>query len=341
MTLPNDFLALSATIGSNPLLVQGPGGNTSMKADGTMWIKASGTLLADATAKNIFVAVDPAKALAELDGAGDGSCRSALMDSHCKLRPSIETTFHAMMPQPFVFHFHSVNTIGHAISDEGHALLAEKLSGLSWVSAPYRKPGIELSRAIRDAVGDSGANVVVLQNHGVIVAGDNVGEVAELIDDVERRLDLPTVLDSSPKSAPESKAAIDAPKGWTLLAELAALANDSLMHSRSVSDTYYPDHVVFLGPSMPIATIDELNMQSVDAFQFAAVLVPGVGVFLKSDATDSQRAMLVCLFDVLSRIPSDWSLNGIGAEAEAELLNWDAEKYRQMLAKKNASSESV
>jgi len=42
--------------------------------------------------------------------------------------------------------------------------------------------------------------------------------------------------------------------------------------------------------------------------------------------------MLRCLSDILARLPSDWSLDPIGLEAEAELLNWDAEKYRQTLA---------
>ena len=62
MNLPEDFLQLSQRLGSDPLLVQGPGGNTSVKIDGTMWIKASGTELADALTGNIFVAVDPQKA---------------------------------------------------------------------------------------------------------------------------------------------------------------------------------------------------------------------------------------------------------------------------------------
>ena len=36
---------LSARVGSDPLLVQAAGGNTSLKDKGVMWIKASGTWL--------------------------------------------------------------------------------------------------------------------------------------------------------------------------------------------------------------------------------------------------------------------------------------------------------
>jgi rhamnose utilization protein RhaD (predicted bifunctional aldolase and dehydrogenase) len=64
----------------------------------------------------------------------------------------------------------------------------------------------------------------------------------------------------------------------------------------------------------------------------AAILVSGQGVLIRRDATSSQNAMLKCLSDVLLRLPKDWTAEPIGAEAEAELLDWDAEKYRQALA---------
>lgn len=38
-----DLNALAASLGRDPLVVQGPGGNISLKRDGVMWVKASGT----------------------------------------------------------------------------------------------------------------------------------------------------------------------------------------------------------------------------------------------------------------------------------------------------------
>ena len=52
----------SACLGNNPLLVQGSNGNTSIKIDGRLWIKASGKWLADATAEDIFVSAGIAQA---------------------------------------------------------------------------------------------------------------------------------------------------------------------------------------------------------------------------------------------------------------------------------------
>ena len=42
--------------------------------------------------------------------------------------------------------------------------------------------------------------------------------------------------------------------------------------------------------------------------------------------------MLQCLSNILLRLPLDWVPEPIGEKAEAELLDWDAEKYRQSLS---------
>ena len=69
------FRTLSARLGQDPLRVQGPGGNTSIKSNDVMWIKASGTELANAESDPIFVAVDRNAAKAEAEEIGRASCR--------------------------------------------------------------------------------------------------------------------------------------------------------------------------------------------------------------------------------------------------------------------------
>ncbi|HUG62817.1 MAG TPA: class II aldolase, partial [Methylomirabilota bacterium] len=45
------------------------------------------------------------------------------------------------------------------------------------------------------------------------------------------------------------------------------------------------------------------------------------------------EAMARCLADVASRIPPDAPLRYLDLDETAALLDWDAEKYRQMLAR--------
>lgn len=314
--LTDDFRAFSAFLGQDPLQVQGPGGNTSIKEGDVMWIKASGTELADAERQDIFVAVDRAKALAEArEEAGDGSCKDTVLDPSRGLRPSIETTFHAAFQHNVVAHTHSVATIAHAISPEGRADAIAKLAGLDFVMVPYAKPGLPLTRQILARIKPA-TQVVVLQNHGLICSGDSVKEVKALIAEVEKRLSV------TPRATKAKPATDLAPKGFSW-SDHGWLAQDGTAFQRAKSGTYYPDHVVFLGPCLP--TSDHEGNPP-------AILQKGQGVLIKNDATPVQVAMLACVSDVLARVQDGWRVDPIGPEAEAELLDWDAEKYRQALA---------
>ncbi|MCK0149209.1 class II aldolase/adducin family protein [Marivita sp. S6314] len=312
---PPDFRALSARLGSDPLQVQGPGGNTSIKRDGVMWIKASGTELADATRKDIFVAVSREKARAEAHGAGDGTCKATVLDPAITLRPSIETTFHALLDWPVVAHTHSVATLVHAISPQGRTLAAQKLKDLPVIFVPYRKPGLPLTSAIIERL-TADVQVIILENHGLVCAGPSVQAVSDLIAVVEDRLALPAQVPPNP--APRA----DPPDGYAWDAAATVLATTPRLTTLAQAGSYYPDHVVFLGPALPTTPTAP------------ACLVQGIGAALRTDATSSQTAMLRCLADVLTRLPADWDATPIGPGAEAELLDWDAEKYRQALAAK-------
>jgi rhamnose utilization protein RhaD (predicted bifunctional aldolase and dehydrogenase) len=298
------------------LRVQGPGGNTSIKDDDIMWIKASGTELANAEDEEIFVCVDRHAAMAEARGdSGDGSCKNTTVDPNVSLRPSIETTFHAALNHTVVAHTHSVATIAHAISPEGREVLVEKLQGLEFAVVGYAKPGLPLTRLIL-AQAKPETKVFVLQNHGLICCGASVAEVSELIDEVENRLALRS-------TQPSRKAQKQAPPSGFGWAQESWIARDEVAFNRAKSGTYYPDHTVFLGPALPLQDHEGTP---------PAILIEGEGILLRYGSTASQRAMLQCLSDVLSRVPKDWSVTPIGTEAEAELLDWDAEKYRQALA---------
>jgi len=312
--LTSEFRAFSARLGNDPLRVQGPGGNTSIKSGDIMWIKASGTELADARTKDIFVAVGRNAAKAEAAGAGDGSCKATVLDPSVTLRPSIETTFHAALDWAVVAHTHSIATLVHSISPEGRIVAAKKLSGLNAIFVPYAKPGLPLTREIL-ARATSETRVIVLQNHGLICCGDTVEETAMLMDDVEARLALPVIADPELVDGPEQQGFERIQESW--------MAYDARVSALALSGTYYPDHVVFLGPALPCSDHDGTA---------PVIFVQNQGVYLREGATPSQRAMIRCLSDCMSRLPTDWTAQPIGPDAEAELLNWDAEKYRQALA---------
>lgn len=312
--LTHEFRELSARLGSDPLQVQGPGGNTSIKGADVMWIKASGTELANAASQEIFVAVDRRAATKEArKEVGDGSCKATVIDPTVTLRPSIETTFHAALDHAVVAHTHSIAAIAHAISPEGREAAKKKLSRLPFALVPYAKPGLPLTQEILARV-NSDTRVILLQNHGLICLGETVTEVSDLLEEVEQNLALnPAAPNYKVPLEPAVEGFEWALEGW--------IAQDILASQRALNGSYYPDHTVFLGPALPTKETEK----------WPAVLQAGTGIMLRKDASTSQRAMLKCLSDVLSRVPESWHIDPIGPAAEAELLNWDAEKYRQAM----------
>lgn len=318
-----DLRDLSARLGANPLLVQAAGGNTSIKQDGVMWIKASGTWLRDAMLQDIFVPLDLvalSRALAE----DHPDCESCLpfvrQDINARgLRPSIETSVHGLMPQAVVLHVHCVNTIAHAICVDAELRLQRRLSAFNWGFVPYARPGLHLSRAIRGVL-KPGMDVLVLQNHGLVVAADTVAAAEALLNRVVAALELPRRQIRGPRVDQLLALAGD---DYRLPDDAAAhdFALEGCSYGIGASLVFYPDHAVFLGTNIPSST----------ASGAVAVAIEGAGVLVRRDAKPSIEPMLRCLGDVLLRLEKGTSAKALTLLELDQLLNWDAEKYRQQL----------
>jgi rhamnose utilization protein RhaD (predicted bifunctional aldolase and dehydrogenase) len=315
---------LSARVGSDPLLVQAAGGNTSLKDDGVMWIKASGTWLKDAMARDIFVPLDHAAILAAL-AKNDPACESCTSFvrtdlNSTGLRPSIETTVHALMPQRVVVHVHCVNTIAWAIRADGELRLAEKLKGFDWAWIPYARPGLPLAGAIAGRM-RKGVNVLVLGNHGLAVAADSVEDAEALLDKVVAAVTRPVRAAAKVDRAALERQSAGTPYSPAVMDETHALATDPLALKRGQHEVFYPDHVVFLG--VGVATTFDGNPP--------LVAIPGVGVLIREDAKPAIEPMGRCLADVMRRVEESDPLVALTDEDVDRLVNWDAEKYRQTL----------
>ncbi|HEX7920747.1 MAG TPA: class II aldolase, partial [Bradyrhizobium sp.] len=114
-------------------------------------------------------------------------------------------------------------------------------------------------------------------------------------------------------------------------------ATDRYSRAIATSGSLYPDHVVFLGPGLPVLEHREsLHVMIAQSTASGlpppvALLVPGIGSLIREDASDGAEAMLSCLALVTCRLPLTARVNYLTAENEHALLNWDAERYRQQL----------
>jgi rhamnose utilization protein RhaD (predicted bifunctional aldolase and dehydrogenase) len=331
--LLNDLRRMSARVGKNILLVQGAGGNSSVKLGDVLWVKASGTWLADAEDKDIFVPVPLSGACAAL-ARGDERIPLA---AGTTLRASIETSLHALMPHPIVLHVHSVNTIAWAARIDAGEEFARRLQGLAWRRLSYHHPGLPLAQAVGKTMAEAKVDVLILGNHGLVVGAASSAAAEALVMEVEERLAL------QPRSAPaaddEALARICAGTDYRLPQDPFCHSAATDPHSLAIATggSLYPDHVVFLGPAMPVLANDKgsdlrnARGKADGSPSPVAILIPGAGAIMRKDASAGAEAMLSCLALVTSRLSPTAAITYLTADNERALLNWDAERYRQQL----------
>jgi rhamnose utilization protein RhaD (predicted bifunctional aldolase and dehydrogenase) len=326
----NDLRRMSARVGKNILLVQGAGGNSSVKLGDVLWVKASGTWLADAEDKDIFVPISLSGARAAL--ARDDRQMPLAPGAESVLRASIETSLHALLPHPVVLHVHSVNTIAWSVRTDAGEELAARMHGLAWRALDYHHPGLPLAHAVREYAREP-IDVLLLGNHGLVVGAATCEAAEALVAQVEQRLALPP-REAGPADDGALRRIFDG-TDYRLPNDPLCHVTGTDPHSLAVATTgsLYPDHVVFLGPAMPIlAQGDDLAAKAARTVPPpVALLVPGRGALIRCDASPGAEAMLSCLALVTSRLPLDASIKYLSLDNEQALLNWDAEHYRKQM----------
>jgi rhamnose utilization protein RhaD (predicted bifunctional aldolase and dehydrogenase) len=338
--LHHEINRLCAELGKDPLMVQGAGGNISYKESDVLWIKGSGTWLADADQDNIFVPVDLGKLSHHLVN-NDFESSPELIGEH-KLRPSIETTLHALMSQKVVVHLHSIEALTYLIHKDSQNIIGRLFNDsqngqLQIAFVQYHKPGPQLAKAIQEALANNlKANIIFLKNHGIVIGADSADGIRVLLQNLQSICAGSTPAPCIPAHLPTVPN--DLQERYIPFAdiEVQALAFDPNLYSRLRYDwVLYPDHAVFLGKEAFIYPSWESFVSAMDSQPQSPelIFIENTGVFVKPNFNLAKIVQLRCYFDVISRVAPDARLEPLSSLEVEDLLNWDAEKLRQKIAK--------
>ena len=324
-------------IGQDPLLVQGAGGNVSWKEGELLWVKASGTWLANAMSQDIFVPVSMNEILSEVKKNNFlFSPESSNLNS---LKPSIETILHALMPQKFIVHVHAVEILSVLIRDNSKEEIRSILGdNFNYIFLEYVKPGPDLAQAMHsELLQNPNAQIVFLANHGVVIGADSIQEIDELIHEVSEQMTYPKndLLTTKLKNKKYDDSLMNSKK-YRIAEdnEYNALALNPVLFNHLASDwALCPDHVVFLGHEAKILNKNIFFNEIGDSPENSPPFIFSMnqGVYESFDISIGQKAQLECYFQILRRQGALQKLSSLSPEQVSELLNWDAEKYRQSL----------
>lgn len=193
----NDFLTASQTLGSDPSLVLGGGGNSSIKTTFTditgqrislLVIKASGHDLSTLSVDGLSpLRLDQVRRLlppTDVPNADlQNELRCALVDSNAP-DPSVETLIHALLPSAVVLHSHADAILSLSNSPDGPQMLRSLLPDCIMVD--YAMPGPELVSACQQAWQSASAGKIglVVLGHGLFTFGDTAKQA------LSRHLDI-------------------------------------------------------------------------------------------------------------------------------------------------------
>lgn len=348
-TSTGQLAALCRAVGDDLLLVQGGGGNGSVKsADGQrMWIKASGVRMADVRPESGHCALD----LPQL--------RAGQPPPQTLPRPSMEWGLHAVLGRA-VLHTHPVYVNAFACMAQGREALAEVL-GQQAVWLDYCAPGPDLATGLAAVVAkfqqqhDRLPDHVVLANHGLVTSADHVAEALA----VTRRLTQAGVqwfgalADDALAQRPPDMQVVSWAEGLQ-----AALARRG-MHGWTVRAAHHvalrraaeePEHWLGAGPLVPDDVVfGASGAQVIEAGQTATawldsrgpfgscalVALRGLGVVLAGPSEGSVQTMaenLVAHVLVRQLLARRGVAQPLASDAVAAILGMEAEAYRRAVA---------
>ncbi|HSV13795.1 MAG TPA: SDR family NAD(P)-dependent oxidoreductase [Tepidisphaeraceae bacterium] len=383
---PIDALVkLSRFYGANPEFVLAGGGNTSVKVGDRLFVKGSGHALATISADG-FVELDRKKLESLLKSKlsddrmkREEEFKTAIMASRLAAergqRPSVEALLHHLMPGTFVVHTHSTLVNMLTCSARGKALMRGVL-GEDAIWIPEVDPGFVLSQTLQQALaeyktatGRDCPRAVLMQNHGLVIAGDTPEAIRKNTDWLISVLHAH--LEKTPATDPFGAVTrIEDPKRVRQLVTLIGPALRGLLASgetlpivafddshdvmnlvggveaQTVATTgpLTPDQIVYC-KSFPL-WIDPPD--SVEAIRSAieqhrakhkadphVVLVKGLGMFTIGDDLNGARTAQAVYTDAIKIMAGARRLGGVNylnADLRRFIEEWEVESYRKGIA---------
>ncbi|MDR1292989.1 MAG: class II aldolase/adducin family protein [Clostridiales Family XIII bacterium] len=378
----DNLIAMSRKYGADEDYVLEGGGNTSFKEGGVMAVKASGGSLGVIDAGG-FVLMDVAKLRAmtgadypeaddEREALAIKDMMAARLPGQGDKRPSVECILHALFTKSYVLHVHPALINGLTCSVEGAAAAAElfgdREDSLLWV--PLTKPGFILSKACADAFETHKAkhgaypDILLLQNHGIFVAGDSTdridGIMADIVGRVKSRIKREPDLAESGRMAPSFIAdALTSAygEGGAAYAHFQSSAEIARMVASKdaagpLMDPFTPDHIVY-DKAYPLWITEETAsgagapdiapdiaaafraFTDAHGFKPKVALIEGHGAFTLGDSAHEADAAAALLTDAVKIAVYSEAFGGPLALPEDFtnfIANWEIESYRQKKA---------
>jgi len=323
------LLQFTERVGADPLLTQASTGNSSMKLDGVLWVKASGKWMADAMRDDILLPLDLNEVITEC-------LRQDVDPAERYSGASLETAMHAALPHRVALHVHCVNTIAWAVRKDALAQLKPRLEGLRWQWIPYTASGLPLAREIEHVLAaHPDTDLFVLANHGLVIGGEDPKNVENLLIEVARRLAIP------PRQAHPADyrvlTQICEHSSWGLPNNegVHALGTDPISQAILSGGLLYPCQAILSDSGTsdlfrPIACPSPGDQWQSRYSNRPFLIIEGRGVIVNRSARPAELAMISGLAQVVQRLSASAPVRYLTEAEVAGIPSQVAYRYREL-----------
>ena len=357
-----EIVKLSNYYGKNPDYVLLGGGNSSYKDEKHLYVKPSGRTLASLGEEDM-VKMDLA-GLCEIVGRAfedeadlmDAINRQKAYEDYNK-RPSVEAPVHAVIPYKFVMHLHPAIVNGIGCVGDGGAAAKQILQDV--VVLPEMAPGHTLAQQVAQVYQTQKPKVILLENHGVFVAADDIEEIRRIYDDMMQKLfDKVQSPDFSDVNFDKERAAYVAPAVRMMLKEEAPFSIVTFVTNKTIEKyvrteetfeeiarAFTAEHVVYLGiealfvpwkedieDQYDILWREMVHYRNKHGMSPRVIAVQGLGVFVHGYSKNDVRASLKMFFDnvrVAHYAKEFGGMKPLGVETAKFISGWEIETYRK------------
>jgi NAD(P)-dependent dehydrogenase (short-subunit alcohol dehydrogenase family)/rhamnose utilization protein RhaD (predicted bifunctional aldolase and dehydrogenase) len=373
----SELIEISRFYGQGSDFAIAGGGNTSVKDGETLVIKASGAGLKDITVAGFVALSRPAvrgilsRAYSRDPFQREAQIKADLMASRVDAaaggRPSVETSLHEMIGWRYVVHTHPCVVNALTCARDGEAA-ARELFGDEALWVPYTDPGYKLAMLMQEKLtayrkahkGDP--RVVLMRNHGLLVAADSADEIrgltAGVLEKISARFrralprDERVVPDAAVRVIPAlrmllsdaEQVKVAAVRGSALVEHFLAPENRA-----GVSLPFMPDNIVYCKSAPLLMDLGEDPEKLLADFPAARaayrerwgydpkiLLVDGLGMVAVEDSKRSAETCLDVFEDYMkvSFLTEAFGGPSFLGEADIQFIDtWEVESYRRAVAK--------
>jgi FMN phosphatase YigB (HAD superfamily) len=322
------FKKISKYCGERFDLVQAGGGNTSVKINDLMIIKASGYNLTNIDEINGYTVINNKILLKDInnDKVKDITSYNFIGNK----RGSIETFMHSILKK-YTIHLHPIQINRILISTSAKKVIEEIYPDS--LIFDYFTPGIKVCEKIKQVY--NGENVIFLLNHGIIITHDNIDEIYKILNDVLVKFESYQEINFDKYKYTNTISKII--NVTFKISNISYLCEDIRINyylNKKIElfkeSITFPDFLIYCGFKVlfGLSYIEEYKNTYNEP---PKIIIENNLVYINSHSLIKCKEIEDVLKSNLIILDSNFEKNYLSADEICFLNNWDAEKYRKIL----------